>query len=299
MTLIVVGLAIVVVSVLSGFMLERGQLAVLWQPAEVLIIVGCAAGSLLISSPGRQLRKLRGMIATLRKPLPHTAFFYLGVLRLMFVLLAVAQRMGYAALEPHVDEPGKSSIFAEHGELARDPEAFAFLCDCIRVVTAANIEADDLERLAALDIHIQRTGRNQPVRILQNIAEALPGLGIVAAVLGVVVTMQSLGGPASEIGHKVAAALVGTFLGVLLCYGVVGPVAFRLELLNRNKMELLEVLRAGLVAFRRGSSPFVSVEFARRSIPLDLRPSFAVMENELRRNTKLPEFPRPPVGDGA
>ncbi|HEX8984152.1 MAG TPA: flagellar motor stator protein MotA [Bryobacteraceae bacterium] len=284
----ILGLAIVFGAVITGYLLEQGQLLVLVQPAELIIIAGSALGIILVSNPPRNLRKLFSALWSMHRRSPYTPAFYLDVLKLMYVLLAYAQRQGVAILEQHVENPEASSIFSDHSALLQDRDALAFVCDSIRTVTSTGIDAEELDRVMALDQDVQRAGRQQVVNSLLNVADALPGLGIVAAVLGVVVTMQALGGPASEIGHKVAAALVGTFLGILLCYGVVGPIAGNLQSRNRSRMEVLQVIRAALTASLRGSSPIVAAEFARRSIPLELRPEFEEMENELRKNTRLP-----------
>jgi chemotaxis protein MotA len=160
------------------------------------------------------------------------------------------------------------------------------------------LHPEELDELLVVDLDVQRNASQQLVTALTRVADALTGLGIVAAVLGVVVTMQGIEGPAAEIGHKVAAALVGTFLGILLCYGFVGPVASHLLARNKAKAEFLHVIRAGVIAFQKGASPVVAAEYARRSIPSDLRPSFDEMEYELRRNTRLVEPPAPHLAAG-
>ncbi|HVX64991.1 MAG TPA: flagellar motor stator protein MotA [Bryobacteraceae bacterium] len=282
------GLVLVLGAVALGYVLEQGNLLVLVQPAELLIILGSAMGIILVSNPPRNLRKLFSALWSMRHRNPYTAGFYIDVLKLIYVLLAYAQRQGVAVLEQHVENPDASTIFSQYPAITEDGAALMFVCDSIRTVTATGIDAEELDRVMSADLEVQRAGRQQAVNALLNLADSLPGLGIVAAVLGVVVTMQALGGPASEIGHKVAAALVGTFLGILLCYGVVGPIATNLQHRNRARLEVLQVLRAALTASLRGSSPIVAAEFARRSIPLELRPSYDEMETELRRNTKLP-----------
>ena len=155
----------------------------------------------------------------------------------------------------------------------------------------------ELDQLMDLDIEVQRRGHHDPVAALHSVADALPGLGIVAAVLGVVITMEALGGAPEKVGEKVAAALVGTFLGILLCYGVVGPVAARLDKLGEIDSQLLHVLRIAIVAFARGASPILAVEYARRSVPVDLRPSFLEMEVVIKRDAKIPSVPLPEVAD--
>lgn len=286
--IILLGLVLVFGAVVTGYLLEHGQLLVLLQPAELIIIGGAALGIVLIGNPRRNLKKLAQAVWSIRRKPPYTDDFYLDVLKLLYVLLAYAQRLGAGVLEEHVEDPQSSSIFNDYPALFQDPVALDFLCDSIRMVTSTGITADELDRLMAVDLDVQRSGQHQPVNALLNVADSLPGLGIVAAVLGVVITMQALGGPATGIGQKVAAALVGTFLGILLCYGFVGPIATNLQNRNRAQIELLRVLRTGLVAALRGSSPLVAAEFARRSIPEELRPTYNVMETVLRRDTRLP-----------
>jgi chemotaxis protein MotA len=289
MIFIIIGVVIVFGSVLGGFLMEHGHPLVLAQPAELLIIIGSSVGTILVANPRRNLANLFAALSTLVHPLSVSRRFYLEVLKLLFVMFSFARRHGIAALEKHVETPQSSEIFNDNTVLAAHAEVLAYLCDSIRIVTAAGLSAEELERLFAVDLEVQRAGRNQPVAALMHLADSLPGLGIVAAVLGVVVTMQALGGPASEIGHKVAAALVGTFLGILLCYGLVAPLATHLQQLNRTRQELLHVIRAGTLAFVRGCSPLVAIEFSRRSVPADLRPSLDDMEEELRHNTRVPQ----------
>ena len=290
--LILAGLAVVLGSVLAGYLMEHGSVFVLLQPAELLIICGGALGILLVSSPRRNLRVLAAAVASVRWRHGPDGDGYLTVLRLLYVLFQFSRRAGVAAVEPHVERPQQSEIFRPCRKVLADKVALDFICDSWRIAIAAGLDGTELERLMSLDIEVQRAGRNQPARMLGNLADSLPGLGIVAAVLGVVVTMRALGGPASEIGQKVAAALVGTFLGILLCYGVVGPLAGHLDCLNRDRAEYLHAIRAAIAAFFHGASPMVAAEAGRRSIPLDLRPSFEVMERHLRR-AKIPAV-RPP-----
>jgi chemotaxis protein MotA len=285
--LILAGLLVVLGSVLAGYLLEHGNIFVLLQPAELLIIAGGALGIILVSNPRRNLLALFRAMIFIRRHRPHTEEGYLVVLKLLYVLFQYSRRAGLPGLEPHVEAPHKSEIFRACRAVLADEGVVDFICDSFRIAIAAGLDSNDMERLMALDVEVQRSGRQQPVRALVTVADSLPGLGIIAAVLGVVVTMRALGGPAGEIGQKVAAALVGTFLGILLCYGVVGPLASHLECLNRARGEYLQVVRVAIVSFFHGGSPMVSAEAARRSIPLDVRPSFDEMERLLRK-AKIP-----------
>jgi chemotaxis protein MotA len=287
MLLILAGLLVVLGSVVSGYLIERGNLLVLMQPAELIMIAGGAAGIILISCPGRNLRILYKTISTVYTQRPYTKHIYLEALRTLYALFQVGRGGGSSVLESHVETPDQSAVFQAHPSLLADAAATDFICDSFRIAISAGLTGGEIERLMALDMDVQRSGRQQPLRILTNVADSLPGLGIIAAVLGVVVTMQALGGPAADIGQKVAAALVGTFLGILLCYGVIGPLASHLECLSKARSEYLQVLRVALTSFFNGTSPMVAAEAARRTIPVDLRPSLDEMEKQLRRE-KIP-----------
>jgi len=296
--LILAGLLVVLGSVLAGYLLEHGNVFVLLQPAELLIIAGGAIGIVLMANPRRNLRGLIQATMSIRRHRAETRETYLNVLKLLYVLFQYSRRAGMPALENHVETPHKSEIFRGHREVLADSVVIDFICDSFRIAIAAGLDSHEMDHLMALDVDVQRAGRQQPVKALVTVADSLPGLGIVAAVLGVVVTMRALGGAASDIGQKVAAALVGTFLGILLCYGVVGPLAGHLECLNKARSEYLHAIRVAIAAFFHGASPMVAAETARRSIPLDVRPSYDNMERVLRK-AKIPvvhqQQPQPEV----
>jgi chemotaxis protein MotA len=287
---ILAGLLVVVGSVAGGYLIERGNLLVLMQPAELIIIVGTAAGIILISCPGRNLRVLWRAVASIYRQRTYTKDNFLEALKVLYILFQLGRGAGRVALEPHVETPQESEVFLAHPSLLSDAAATDFICDSFRMAISAGLSGAEVERLMALDMDVQRSGRQQPLRVLTGLADSLPGLGIIAAVLGVVVTMQSLSGPATDIGQKVAAALVGTFLGILLCYGIVGPISNHIECLSKARSEYLQVLRVAVTSFFHGASPIVAAEAARRSIPLDLRPALEEMEQELRRE-KIPLTP--------
>ena len=283
MLLIVAGLVVVLGSVIAGYLLEQGNLFVLMQPAELIIIAGGAAGIILVSCPARNLRILRDAVFSVCRNRGCTRDTYLDALKLLYVLFHMGQGTGKIALESHVEAPYDSEVFQANAGVLSDAEATSFICDSLRMAISAGLSEQEVERLMVLDMEVQRSGRQQPLRVLVNVADSLPGLGIIAAVLGVVVTMQALGGPTQLIGQKVAAALVGTFFGILLCYGVVSPLSSRLESLGKSRTEYLQVLRVAIASFFRGATPLVAAESARRSIPLDLRPTLEEMETQLRR----------------
>jgi chemotaxis protein MotA len=286
--LALIGIVAVFAAVLGGYLLEKGNPWVLLQPAEMLIVVGAAAGIVLIANRPKLIRK---MISGVRD-----AFFaptlgresLLGHLRMLYEVFAFVQRAGIVALENDAETPQKSQIFARYPAFLRDRETRDFVCDSLRMMVIGATTPHELDQLMDLDIDVQRRARHEPVMALHAVADALPGLGIVAAVLGVVITMQAIGGSPESVGQKVAAALVGTFLGILLCYGVVGPVATRLESLGEEHAQSLQVIRVAISSFVRGASPILAVEYARRSIPVEWRPSFSELETTIRRDAKVP-----------
>lgn len=274
----IVGIVVVFGAIIGGFLMEKGKMPVLVQPAELLIIGGSAFGTLLVANPlplvMRIFKSLLGVIGSSR----FTAAFYLESLRMLFDIFQFARKSGMAKLEEDIENPEKSVLLSKYPNMSKDHHILHFVCDTLRTAVAGVVAPHDLDALIETDIDIHHHGISAPVRSLVTVADALPGLGIVAAVLGIVITMGALGGPPEQIGHKVAAALVGTFLGILLSYGVVGPLAANLEKSVDAESEYYQMLRAGLMAFAKGMAPMIAVEFARRAIPHEMRPTFKDME---------------------
>ncbi len=290
-----IGIAAVFAAVFGGYLLESGSLYVLFQPAELLIVGGAAAGIVMVANPPAvMLRMFRGCVAAFRPP-TRTPRVFLRYMRMLYEIFSFIQRAGIMEFEDDVEDPAKSRIFSNHPEFLKDLPTRDFVCDSLRMLVVGLTTPSDLDQLMELDIEVQRKGQQEPIAALHAVADALPGLGIVAAVLGVVITMQSIGGPPDAIGQKVAAALVGTFLGILLCYGVVSPIASRCEKLADTEAQLLHVLRIAMVAFARGASPILAVEYARRSVPVELRPSFLDMEITIKREAKIPAAAKPNI----
>ena len=279
--LIAIGFVVVLGSVVLGYLLHGGHLLVLNQPSEFLIIGGAGLGSLLISTPVAVLRHMVSQLtAILRSPAAHDD--YLDLLTMLYRVFRLMQQAGVMALESHADAPAESSVFSQHpGFLARPP-AVEFLADSLKVMIMGGISPHDLETLMDQDLDVHHHEAMKPSSTLARIGDALPGLGIVAAVLGVVVTMGAIDGPANEIGHKIAAALVGTFLGVFLAYGFVQPLATLLEHRAGDDAHYLTCVKAGLLAIYKGVPPAIAVEFARRILPEDVRPSFDETEEAFR-----------------
>jgi chemotaxis protein MotA len=279
---VIIGFVVVLVSVLGGFAEAGGPFLVLFQPAEFIIIGGAALGALLASAPRNILMMIVHKSLGALKGNSVTKMTYLSVLKLLYELLFMAQKEGLIALEKHIETPAESPIFSKYADILANKSMIAFMTDTFRMVIIGGIASHDLESLMEGDIDTHHNENKKPSMVLTKIADTMPGLGIVAAVLGIVITMQAIDGPAAEIGKHVAAALVGTFLGILLCYGFMQPLASNLEISSEKEMQVFEVVKSAIAAFARGFSPLVCVEFARRSIPNESRPEFAEMEAHVK-----------------
>src|SRR5581483_9762274 len=232
-----IGIVVVFGAIVGGYLLEHGKLLVLLQPAELVIIGGAAAGTVLIANPmSTVIRMLKGLLKLL-KPDEFDRHHYLETLKLLNELFSAARKRGLVDLESDIEDPAKSPLFSKHGWFLKHEGAVSFICDTLRMAITGAAAAHDLDQMMELDIEIRHRGDTEPVAALSTVADSLPGLGIVAAVLGVVITMGALGGPPEEIGHKVAAALVGTFLGILMCYGLFGPLASRMTKWNEAESQ--------------------------------------------------------------
>jgi chemotaxis protein MotA len=274
----IIGIVIVFGSVIGGFLMEKGKMPVLLQPAELLIIGGSALGTLLVANPLPLIVKIFKSLIGVMGGSPFSAALYLESLKMLSDIFQFARKSGIAKLEEDIENPEKSAVFAKYPKLVKDRHVLHFVCDTLRTAVSGVVAPHDLDALVEADIEIHHHESSAPVRALSTVADALPGLGIVAAVLGIVITMGALGGPPEQIGEKVAAALVGTFLGILLSYGLVAPLAANLEKIIDAESQYYQMLRAGLMAFAKGMAPMISVEFARRAIPHDVRPTFKDME---------------------
>lgn len=276
--LVIVGSLVVLLSVGGGYLMHGGILAVLWQPSEVVIICGAAIGAMLIATPVAVMKRLVGQTTGMFKG-GFSKDDYLELLGLQYQLFKLVQQAGVMALEAHFDEPEKSAILSKYPRFLARHHALDFLADSVKVIIIGGISAFDLESLMDEDIEVLHHEELKPSTTLRSMADALPGLGIVAAVLGIVITMGAIDGPPSEIGAKVAAALVGTFLGILLCYGFVGPLATGMEARINDDGRYITCIKTGLLAVYKGFPPSIAVEFARRVIPGEVRPSFDETEN--------------------
>lgn len=279
---VIIGIAVVIACVLGGFMMHEGPLAVLIQPNELLIIGGAAVGSLLVGTPLRILKHLGANLAGLFKGDPYTKEEYLNLLRTMFEIFLVATKDGLMNVEQHVEKPEESAIFSKNKFFLKNHHALNYFCDTMKLMLSGGVPAHDLESILDADSETIELEGSQPPGILQKMSDALPGLGIVAAVLGIIVTMGKINGPPEEVGMAVAAALVGTFLGVLLSYGFVGPLAGHLEILHQSELRYLECIKVGVLSYAKGNAPMMVVEFSRRVIFTDFRPTFKELEDAIK-----------------
>ena len=275
----IIGMLVVLAAVIGGFLMEHGPIRVLIQPAELLIIGGAAIGTLLVANPLHTLKAIVGGIAGVLKGSKFSKQRYLDSLKMLFELFTKGRKQGLVAVEKDIESPKESQFFAQFPSFQKDHETVAFVCDTMRMVIMGGVEAFDVDQMIESDMDVYHHERQMPIVALSSMADALPGLGIVAAVLGVVLTMSALGGPPEEIGKKVAAALVGTFLGILMCYGFVGPLASNMTKLADEEREYWHVLRVAMIAFMKGVAPLLAAEMGRRAIPAHVRPTFQEFED--------------------
>jgi chemotaxis protein MotA len=278
-----IGIALVFGAVIAGFLMEKGHLLVLMQPSEVIIIAGAAMGTLLIANPLHILKSMSEGALRAFGPSRFSRPRYLETLRMMFELCNKVRKKGLIGIEDDIEKPAESEIFKRYPDFLKDRHAKAFLCDTLRTAITGGVEPFDMDQMMELDMEVVHHDVVMPVNSLNTVADALPGLGIVAAVLGVVITMGSLGGPPEEIGKKVAAALVGTFLGILLCYGLVGPLASNMMKEADAQNSYLHAIRVIVLAFLKGLAPMLAIEMGRRAIPEHVRPTFDDMEAGCKR----------------
>ncbi|MCC7404366.1 MAG: flagellar motor stator protein MotA [Bdellovibrionales bacterium] len=281
-----VGALVVIVCVFGGFLAAGGHLHVVWQPFEVVIIFGAALGGFLIANPiGTVKMAINKSIHAMLGKGPSKKD-YLELLQLMFQLFQIFRKDGPQAVEKHIEEPNSSEIFKAYPGFLKNHHAVDFLCDTMKITLSADLTQYDVDDLLDQDIKVAHTEEHAAAHAVQSVADALPGLGIVAAVLGIVHTMDYLDQGVQTIGNLVAAALVGTFLGVLFCYGFFGPIATKMGNDIEAEGRYLSVIKAALVALQRGAPPLVCVEFARRSVFPAERPSFDEMDTATKEAKK-------------
>jgi chemotaxis protein MotA len=275
------GILIVFAAIAGGFAMAGGHFGVLIQPSEFIVIIGAAIGVLITSSPGlMKKRVIHALQAALKEGIPKKSD-YLDLLKAQYELFMLARRQGVLALEAHVNEPGKSTILKKYPSIAKQGHAQSFLAEALQQLVNG-ISPDDLEALLDAELDTIKFEGHLATGLLKTVGDALPGIGIVAAVLGIIVTMGHMDAPPAEIGHHVAAALVGTFLGILMCYGVLQPLANNAETQETHQLRYLTVIKSAVIASARGVAPPTAVEFGRKMIFTDERPSFADVDKALQ-----------------
>lgn len=282
---IIIGAIVVLGSVITGYVLEGGHILALYQPLELMIIGGAALGSMLIATPLNVVKSMIGQVTGLFGT-GYGKKDYQDLLVMMFEIFNIARKDGLIGLENHVEHPNESEIFQRYPKFLKNLHAINFFADTMRVIISGAVQPQDLEDLMDNDIDAMREEELHPSHSLSSVSDSLPGLGIVAAVLGVVITMGAIDGPPEEIGHKVGAALVGTFLGILGCYGFVGPIAANMKFRVNEDMQYINCMKHALLSFNKGVAGVIAVEFARRTLFADVRPSFTELEeacNEAKR----------------
>jgi chemotaxis protein MotA len=275
------GILVVLGAIAGGFLMAGGKLGVLIQPSEFVVILGAAIGTLVTSSPGKMKKRVAAAVkAALKENIPSQAD-YLELLKCQYELFMLARRQGVLALEPHLNEPDKSDIFKKYPAIAKHHHARTFLVEALQQIVNG-ISPDDLDQLLDTEIETFKDEGHLATGLLKTIGDALPGIGIVAAVLGIIVTMGHMDAPPAVIGHHVAAALVGTFLGILLCYGIIQPLANNAETQETHQLRYLLVIKSAVIASARGVAPPTAVEFGRKMIYSDERPSFNDVDKALQ-----------------
>ncbi|MGY3040431.1 chemotaxis protein MotA [Rhodanobacter sp. TND4EL1] len=279
---VVLGSLVVLISVTGGYLLSHGKLLALWQPYELLIIGGGAAGAFLAASPVSVVKAaVRDMLGLLKGP-AYRRQDYVDLLALLYDIFSLTRKNGLLSLESHIEDPASSEVFSAYPRLLAEHHLIEFITDCLRLIVGGSMNPQELEQLLDVELEAHHQEAEAPAMAVMKCADALPGFGIVAAVLGIVTTMSQLGGDTSKIGEHIAGALVGTFLGILLCYGFVGPLASAMESRAQEDGRAFECVKIAMMANLRGYNPMVSVEFARKSLSGQSRPSFLDMEGHLK-----------------
>ncbi|GAB4350046.1 MAG: flagellar motor stator protein MotA [Gammaproteobacteria bacterium] len=280
--IVIIGYVATIAVVLGGFLLAGGHLAILWQPVEVLIIGGAALVAFAVSSGGKILKATMGALVKLLGGSPYNKEMYMETLTLLSNIFNKARRDGLMSIEDDIENPENSALFQKAPKVLKDHHAVEFITDYLRLMVSGNLDAHELDNLMDLEIETHHHEAMKPVDAVRKLADGLPAFGIVAAVLGVVHTMESVGLPPAELGKLIAAALVGTFLGILLAYGFVSPVANLLEVHVDESSKYFQTIKSGMIAFVNGSPPPTAVEFARKVAYSTERPSFLELEEHLR-----------------
>ncbi len=279
---LIIGSVLVIGCVLGGFIMHGGKILALWQPSELVIIGGAAFGAFVIANGFGTVAKVFKNVLSSLKGSKYAKKHYMALFALMYDLFNIARKDGVIGLEREIDEPLKSAVFKKHELVLKDHHALEFITDYLRMMVSGDMNPFQLENLMDVELSTHHHESEEVSGAVNKVSDALPGFGIVAAVLGIVNTMAALGGPVSEIGEKVAAALVGTFLGILLAYGFVGPTASAIEKMAKEEAQFYTTIKTCIIAMVQGHPPQIAVEFGRKATPGHLRPTFKELEQHVR-----------------
>ena len=280
--IVLLGAALVILSVGGGFLMAVGYSLALMHVSELVIIGGAATGALVLMSPKRVLIDLFKQMFGALKGSPYTRRAYDELFKALYELFMLGRRGGMVALEEHIMNPETSTIFSKYPAFQKNKHAMEFLCNGLRPIIDGKIKPDHLKLLLEIELEAMEAEHDRPVSVLVKAADAMPGFGIVAAVLGIVITMASIAGPIESIGEKVAAALVGTFLGIFLSYGFMNPLAVNMEFVNIAQLAYVRCIAASVISFASGMSPIMAVEVARRGLSSEVKPSADALETMLK-----------------
>jgi len=283
---VIIGLAVVFGSIVVGYTMHHGDLAVLIQVNEIVIICGAALGAVVIGNSPSTVKAMAAQTVALLKPSPYRRETFVELLQVLYDIFYAARKDGLVGIEKHVENPHESELFKQYPSFHGNHHAVAFLADTLKVLLTGAVEDHHLSEILDLDLEQHHHEAMVVPTQLQQVADGMPGFGIVAAVLGVIIPMGKIGGSPEAIGESVAAALVGTFLGILLAYGVIGPMAQAIQVRVSAEERYMGCIRTALLSFARGDPPITSVEFARRNIEPEDRPSFTELEELTRKRGK-------------
>ncbi len=282
--LVIVGYIIIIVSVFGGFALAGGHLASLWQPVELLMIGGAAIGAFVVGNSSKALKATLKALPTVFKGSKYTKALYMDVMTLLYEVLGKIRKEGLMSIEADVDEPANSAIFSKYPDILADHHITEFITDYLRLMVGGNLNSLEIESLMDSELETHHQEGEVPIHVVSKLGDGLPAFGIVAAVMGVVHTMESVHLPPAELGILIAAALVGTFLGILLAYGFVSPIAGKLEHNLHESSKLYECIKITLLANLNGYSPVLAVEFGRKVLFTTERPSFMELEEHVKQS---------------
>lgn len=283
---VIIGFVVILGSIVVGYTMHGGNIAVLMQVTEFIIIGGAALGAVMIANKPSVVKRIVTESIALLKPSRFNREAYAELLRMLYTVFYAARRDGLVGIESHIEAPDQSELFKQFPSFYENVHARNFLTDTLKVLLTGAVEDHHLAEILDLDIEKYYDEAMVVPNALNRIGDAMPGFGIVAAVLGVIITMGRIGGAPEQVGHSVAAALVGTFLGILLAYGVFNPLAQAIEARARAERDYMMCIRTALLSFSRGDPPVTSVEFARRNIEPEDRPSFAELEEMTRQKAR-------------